>query len=196
MFNKVIIVVPDYPDRVMTAKARRPIKYVKIGSSIRGNTDIPPSYLKNINYQFNNDGVLIDLRTGNYVLANPRTAGKPRYWVVNFQDIWNQNMTKQDRASKTGMLKDIFRPYIKKIKVIKDFPLEVSIKIFDTECPVDISNKGVIYTKIIEDLLVTEGKIPDDDVTHINCSGRTKYVNITDQKKKRMEITISKSDNK
>jgi hypothetical protein len=188
------IVVYDYPDKVMIARSRRELYYVN-NSNVRGNTNIPKRFTNHPDYSFDPKGRLINIVTGEYVLANPRTAGKPRYWVVNFQDIWNQNMTKQTRAQRTGLLKDIFRPHVKKIKIIKDFPVEISIKIYDLTCPVDISNKGVIYTKIIEDLLVTEGKIPDDSVDYVNCSGRTKYIHITDQKKKRMEITISKSDN-
>jgi hypothetical protein len=195
MFKTIVITVPDYPDKVMIAKSRRSVFYVSMTASVKGRTDIPKRY-KSAHYVFDARGVLTDVRTGNPVLANPRTAGKPRYWVVNFQDIWNQNLTKQTRASYTGLLKDIFRPFIRKMKVITEFPLELNLRLYDLECPVDVSNKGVIYTKIIEDLMVTEGRIPDDSVEYINCSGRTKFIRITDPKKKRMEIVISKSDNK
>lgn len=179
----------------MTAKARRPILYVSSTSSKRGRRDIPPSFLNPIKYTFDKDGVLTNNATGLPQLANPQTAGKPRYWVVNFQDIWNQTLTKQDRSMKIDKLKDVLRPYIKCIPVITAFPIEVSIMLFDTRCPVDISNRGSIYTKVIEDLMVKEGIIPDDSVDYINCSGRTKYVRVDDDSKKMMEIVITKSDN-
>lgn len=190
-----LISIPQYPDRVMVAKARRPVYYVSSESRVRGKTNIPPSFLTNERYQFSPDGVLVDTRTGDPKLANPQTAGQPRYWVVNFQDIWNQNITKQDRAVKVDKLKAILRPYISRMKVIKAFPVELNIVLYDTVMPVDISNRGAIYTKVVEDLLVGEGKIPDDKVAYINCSGRTKYVCVEDPKDKRMEIRILKSDN-
>lgn len=193
-----VIVVPQYPDKVMVAKARRPIFYVSAESRVRGRTKVPSSFLTSANYQFNSDGVLIDVRTGEAKLANPKTAGTPRMWVVNFQDIWNQNITKQDRAMKVDKLKAILRPYISKMRALpkSSFPVEININLYDIVMPVDVSNKGVIYTKVIEDLLVSEGKIPDDSVFYVNCSGRTKFISVESLKDKRMEIKILKSDNK
>lgn len=188
-----LITVPDYPDKVMTAKSRRPIFYVSETSRVRGRNIIPPSYLNEERYYFNEDGVLINRKTNEPQLANPQTAGKPRYWVVNFQDIWNQNITKQDRATKVDKLKAVLRPYIQAIREIRVFPIELNIYLYDSCMPIDISNRGAIYTKVIEDLLVSEGKIPDDSVEYINCSGRIKYIR---SEEKKMEIVILKSDNK
>lgn len=188
------IKVPQYPDKVMVAKARRAIMYVSAESRVRGRTNIPSSFLTSPHYEFNEDGVLMDVRSGLPKLANPKTAGTPRYWVVNFQDIWNQNITKQDRAMKVDKLKDILRPYIKKIKPITSFPIELNIILYDISMPVDISNKGVVFTKVIEDLLVTEGKIPDDSVFYINCSGSCRYVAVDRLEEKKMEIRILKSE--
>lgn len=189
-----LITVPGYPDKVMVAKARRPVFYVSETSKVRGKTKIPPSFLKSEHFAFNNDGVLYDLRTGGFKIANPQTAGKPRYWVVNFQDIWNQNITKQDRAIKIEKLKAILRPYIVAMTPIKTFPIEMNIVLYDMVMPVDISNRGAIYTKVIEDLLVGEKKIPDDSVAYINCSGSTRYVHVDKEDERKMEIKIFKSD--
>lgn len=188
-----VIVIPDYPDKIVVAKARRPVYYVQLGGPVKGRRT-PQKYINNPKYVFK-EGVLYHRDSGLPVVANPRTAGKPRYWVVNFQQIWNQSITKQDRAGKVGKLKDILEPYIKKIKPIKTFPVEISITMFDTQCPVDVSNRGAIYTKVIEDLLVTNGKLPDDNIDYVNCSGRTKFIKVENVEEKRMEIRISKSDN-
>ena len=101
-------------------------------------------------------------------------------------------------------LKDILRPYIEQLNPIPEsmFPIGIEIVIFDTEFPVDASNKGVIYTKVIEDLLVNTNKdkptnkkiIPDDSVKYINDSGRIKCVNVSSELEKRMEIRIFKSN--
>lgn len=192
------IVIPQYPDKVMIAKARRPVYYVSGDARVRGRTNIPSSLIANPNYLFDSDGVLIDKRTGEPRLANPRTAGTPRYWVVNFQDIWNQSITKQDRAMKVDKLKAIIRPYIKKMRVLPKtaYPIEINITLYDVAMPVDISNRGAIFTKVIEDLLVDEKKIPDDSVYYINCSGRTKFVSVDTLEEKKMVIKLLKSDNK
>ncbi len=188
------ITIPDYPDKVLIAKARRAVYYVD-NTTTKGKSLLPRSYNDITKYAFI-DGVLHNLKTGEPVLANPRTAGKPRYWVVNFQDIWNGNMSKQARNNVVGKLKEVLRPHIKNIRKIKAFPVEISIDIYDTQCPVDISNRGAVYTKVIEDLLTDEGKIPDDKIDYVNCSGRTKFIKIDDIKNKRMDIKITKSSNK
>ena len=182
-----LISIPQYPDKVLIANARRP-KYYKKGDKI------PPSFLKKDWYVFNEKGILINLRTNQPQLANPGTAGKPRYWVVNFQDIWNGNMARQSRASRVDKLKEILRPYVARIKPIKVFPIEVSLHIYDVSMPVDISNKGVIYTKVIEDLMVEQGVIPNDTVQYINCSGRVRYIEVKDPKDKCLHIAIYKSE--
>lgn len=185
------ILIPNYPDKILTAKARRPIYYVNEHSTVRGRVKIPPSFLNTEKYYFNTKGILISKKTGLPQLANPGTAGKPRYWVVNFQDIWNGNMAKQDRAIKVDKLKNILKPYIETIDNIVDFPIELNLIIHNLDCPVDISNKGVIYTKVIEDLLVELGKIPDDSIEYINCSGSTKFIK---SEESLLEIRIYKSE--
>ena len=199
----VTIVVPNYPDKVLIAKARRPKYYLSLDSKLTGNREIPKTFKNPEKYGFDERGILIKLATGEPQLANPQTAGKPRYWVVNFQDIWNGNMAKQDRAMKVDRLKAILRPYIEQLDPITTFPIGIEILIFDTECPVDISNKGVIYTKVIEDLLVNTNKdkennkhiIPDDSIEYINDSGRTKFVRVRKEEEKRMEVRIFRSNN-
>jgi hypothetical protein len=192
----VNIIVPDYPDKVQVAAARRAIYYVSPTSTKKGRKAIPKSFLNPEKYFFNADGVLYNKRTEEPQLANPKSAGQPRYWVVNFQDIYNQNLGKQARAGHVNKLKDLFRPFIVPINPITQFPIEISFLIYDTTCPVDVSNRGAVYTKVIEDLLVKEGKMPDDSIDYVNCSGRIKFIKVEDVREKRMEIRINKSDNK
>ena len=60
---------------------------------------------------------------------------------------------------------------------------------------VDCSNKGVIYTKILEDLLVEYGVLPDDKSEYINDTGRCKWIKVTNEDDIRMVIRVSKSNN-
>lgn len=189
-----VVNIPLYPSKVLVAKARRGVPYVSEDSKVRGKVNIPPSFLNNPKYIFNEKGILIVVETGESKLANPKVVGQPRYWVVNFQDIWNQNITKQARAMRVDKLKAILRPYIVGIRPIKVFPLEININLYDTSMNVDISNKGVVYIKVIEDLLVGEGVIPDDTVEYINCSGRVKYIQVEKESERRLELVILKSN--
>lgn len=190
------IVIPNYPDKIQISKSRRPVFYVREDSMVRGKKNVPKSYLNEDKYFFNEKGILYSKKTGEPQLANPKSVGKPRIWVVNFQDIWNQNITKQARNNRVIALKEIFKPYIEAIEAIKEFPIKIVVNIFDTSMSVDISNKGVIYTKVIEDLLTELGKIPNDKAKFVKCSGSCKFVEVKDAKDKKMIINIYKTDNK
>lgn len=193
-----VIEIPNYPSRVLIAKSRRPVFYVNMDSSVKGKTDIPKSFLKNTEkYSFDSRGVLFNNVTGEPQIANPYTAGKPRYWVVNFQDIYNQSITQHARNMRIDKLKNILKPYIIGVEALseQDYPLEICINLYDVEMPVDISNKGVIYIKVIEDLLKKEGKIIDDKIDFVNSSGGCKFVKVEDESEIKMEVKIYKSDN-
>lgn len=194
------IVIPDYPDQVLISKARRAVYYVSKISLVKGKTEIPKSFLKDrTKYKFDERGVLMNVRTGSAQLANPKTAGTPRYWRVNFQDIWNGSMAKHGRSSRIDKLKEIIQPHIafhrKNIGFLADKPIAIEIFLYDTDFPVDVSNRGVIYTKVIEDLLVSEGVLTDDSAEYVNDSGRCKYIKVQDKKDKKMVINILSSDN-
>src|SRR5690606_9840707 len=111
-------------------------------------------------------GFLVDVATGQPIIANTKTVGKPRFWVVNFQDIWNQTVTKMRRAFLINKLKDILKPFIENSVKITEYPVEIRIYIFDTNINTDISNKGVIYIKVIEDLLVKTNRLTDDSINY------------------------------
>lgn len=195
------IVIPDYPDKVLISKAKRPVYYVKENASVKGNTDIPKTFRNRKKYYFDERGILHNTETGKPQLANPKTAGQPRWWVVNFQQIWNGSIAKHGRSSRVDKLKEVVLPHIQKLNEEwgpldnKNYPVSIEIYIYDTEFPVDVSNRGVIYTKVIEDLLVTEGLLTDDSAEYVNDSGRTKYIKVADRKDKKMVINILSSDN-
>lgn len=195
------IVVPDYPDKVLISKARRPVYYVSKSSLVKGKTDIPKSFRDRKKYYFDDKGVLRHIKTGEAKLANPKSVGQPRYWRVNFQEIWNGSIAKHGRSSRVDKLKEALEPHIQVALVGHNsssplvYPVAIEILIYDTEFPVDVSNRGVIYTKVIEDLLVSRGILADDDAEHVNDSGRCKYIKVQNKKDKKMVINILSSDN-
>ncbi len=189
------VVINNYPDKVLIAKEIRGIFYVSEGSKVRGRKKIPKTFLDKSKYHFDNRGVLINTKTGKPLLANPRNKGKERYWNVNFQEIWNGATSGAARAAKTNLLKDILRPHFDKVKPIKQYPVRIEIFIFDTKFTTDALNKGVIYTKIIEDLLVTTKKLEDDSPEYVNDTGRIKLIKITNTEERKMVVRIHKSNN-
>jgi hypothetical protein len=192
------IEIKDYPNKIQLS-AKRMAVYYRVG----GKKPIPKKYL-NERYVFNDKGFLEDIVTGDRVIANPKVAGKPRMWNVNFQAIWNQAIKHQQRAVITNKLKELLVPHVENLIPIKEYPIGVEMFIIDTEMKVDVHNKSVIYHKVFHDLLVkpyvgeneknTPAIIPDDNAEHINDSGRLKFIRTSSLDEVRMVIRIYKSD--
>jgi hypothetical protein len=191
------IIIDDYPDKVLIAKNKRAIPYVSNESKVKGSKKIPKTYIDNPKFYFDSKGVLTKRSDDTPVLANPKSAGQPRFWVVNFQEIWNGAVSRQNRAMKADKLKRLLEPYLDELPPIqvKDYPVKIEVFLFNTEFPVDASNKGVIYHKIIEDILVKAGVLVDDSENFINDAGRTKLIRVSDEKDKKMIVRIVQSDN-
>ena len=183
------ITINDYPSKIKLSE-RRVAKYYKKGKTKK---KIPKKYSDEDKFNYNKKGYLVELLTGERIVANPLSVGTPRYWVVNFQAIWNQAIKHQQRAVIINKLKDILRPYVKPVVKIESYPIRVEIFIYDTEMRVDVDNKGVIYTKVITDLLVKEGKIIDDSSQYINDTGRCKFIRVKAVKERKMVVKIWES---
>lgn len=196
------VVVKNYPSSIKVANKIAPKYYVhptskKRGKIVNNKSQLPLKYQTD-DYVFDKNGYLVNKVTGEKPLVNPIKTGQERWWVVNFQDIWNQNVAQQARNMRTILLKSILEPHLKTIQPFndEDYPLELNLFICDHKMPIDISNKGVVYTKVIEDSLKELGIIPDDKVQYINCSGRTKFIKIDEDREPMMIIRIFKSSNK
>lgn len=195
------IEVPRYPSKIQLSASRRAVYFQKK----KHYNKLPKKYLKG-NYQWGADGFLYDIENpiDEKIIKNSKSAGTPRFWSVNFQAIWNQQLKYQGRANITRILKDIFRSYIKILDPIETYPLRIEMFLLDQEMPVDVDNKGVIYTKIITDLLVNTNKgevdnkkiIIDDSSEYINDIGRCKWIKINETEEPKMIIRIWKSNNR
>jgi hypothetical protein len=155
------IVIPRYITRILVAKARR-AKYFKKGNKI-------PKKYENDDYVFK-DGRLVD-KDGELVIANPRVHGKPRYEPLSGNKLTSGYSTPFMRNKIATSLKDFYRPYIKSMRVMTDFPIQMDWEFHTTvDRPnFDLSNFW-FYLKYFEDTLVTEGIIPDDSIKYITRS--------------------------
>lgn len=186
-FNKQLLhtieIVP-YPDKVLLSKVRRPV-YYNIKNATKTQLDKVGA-----KFYFNEKQLLINGDTLQPIVKNKRTVGKPRYWKVNFQQIWNQAITKQARANIIHKLEDLVRPSISKCPVINVFPLAVELIIYDTGIRQDVHNRGVVYHKVFADLLQQLGKIPNDTSEYINEAGRTVFIKVENESEVRMFYNI------
>jgi hypothetical protein len=184
------ITILNYPSKIKLSE-KRIARYYKKGKTKK---KVPKKY-SNINeYNYNDKGFLINLTTKERVIANPLSVGTPRYWVVNFQSIWNQAIKHQQRAVIINKLKDLLKPYITPIEAIAHYPIRIELFLYDTEMKVDVDNKGVIYTKVITDLLVKENKILDDSSQYVNDTGRCKFIKVNTEEERKMIIKIWESN--
>lgn len=205
------IIVPDYPDKVLVSNKINPKYYKSQTSTSRGvkatkkfyNKDtlrlnslgkeviISTSTLKP-NFKFDDRGYLWDLTTNERIISNIYKVGKPNYFVINFQPIYNQYLQYEARNNIVIKLSNIFKPYIEKMCIIYEFPIKIDKFILSPEMPIDVDNKFALYTKVITDLMVKEGKIPNDKAEFINDNGRGKWIKSLDRND--MIIRIYKSN--
>jgi hypothetical protein len=191
------IIVPKYPSKIKLSDKRRATYFTSDKKD-----KIPKKYKDNERYEWRGK-FLYDVTLNEKVVKNSRSVGTARYWSVNFQAIWNQQIKHQARASITNKLKDFFRPYIEELEPISSYPIKIEIFLHDIDMPIDVDNKGVVYTKIITDLLVNTNKgedsnktiIPDDSANYINDTGRCKFVRVNNEEDIKMVIRIWKSNN-
>jgi hypothetical protein len=192
------IEIVDYPSKIQLSSSRRAVYFIE--SKHRGK--LPKKYAEDQKYQWLN-GFLHNTETEEKVIKNSKSVGTPKFWSVNFQAIWNQQIKYQQRANITRKLKDIFKPHIEVLEPITEYPIRVELFLFDQEMPVDVDNKGVVFTKVITDLLVNTNKgesdnkkiIEDDSSEYINDIGRCKWIKISENEKPKMIIRIWKSNN-
>lgn len=131
------------------------------------------------------------LKSGEKKISNPKTAGKPRYFKINGQDLWSGI----DHNLRSKVAKEIkkyfYNNYFRDIKEIEEFPIGIYLGFYGELGDFDIDNLVVWYRKCIADALagnvefkkqVTNGKvryvadkakfppkIPDDSVKFIRA---------------------------
>ena len=165
------IEIPRYLTKIKVSKARR-AKYYKKGSK-----NIPKKY-RGEGYTFDKRGFLIG-PDGNRVVANPRTAGKPRYETLSGNKLTSGYATPFTRNKISSALKDFYRPFVRQLEPLglEDFPIRIEWDFYTT---VDVANFDMgnfwFYYKYFEDSLhetedhrgnTFEPIIPDDNVRYV-----------------------------
>lgn len=138
------------------------------------------------------------------VVKKRRKSGKPGYWTVNGQGLYNATLHYRLRGKLTEYFHKYLSKYIKQqisrqqITELNNqiFPdsshkLSVSLDIYDIrrgKMP-DVSNLW-LWTKWFEDALQESKIIPDDNPDYVAESGRTRYHFVDNQEDRKLVFTL------
>lgn len=157
---------------------------------------LPKKYQTN-DFKWDAKGRLVNRLTGLVVPSNPITAGKPRDWKMNGQDLYNQKVKHNARNAIMYKMHERFKGTLEELPILRDFPLTLELNFYlldllkapGRERNIDNDNRW-IYHKVIQDTMTELGKIPDDNPYYINGNiTRTFFVdNIEDTK---LDIILS-----
>ena len=173
-------------DKIQVSKSRRPIK--KAWNRIN---DIPGKLLCHEIIKENDKFVVKKTDTGEYILKNPKSAGKPRFIPINAQRIYvgihHSVRTKIVHELKKWLQRQVIKNIGKKYHKIKDsidsnLPCHLNVTFFKYINPksnnkiADIDNFSYIYIKCFLDIIKENdgalGLIKDDSPQYIKglCS--------------------------
>lgn len=205
--NTWTVVIPKYLTHIQLSKARRATYYSKKDLAIGG---IPKKYLKD-GIEFNSKGRAINALSKEIIIKNSRSAGTPKLWKINGQDLWSGNLHHATRSKMNEQLHDFFAGFIEKQIQKEQKTLEINLKknerlhihyLFRDVIGQDIDNLAAIYVKTFQDTLSKSkdkkyrhikkvGLIPDDNPKYIK-SYMPEFEEINDHNKRELIITITK----
>jgi len=149
--------------------------------------------------------VQIDHFESKYIVAKKsKKSGKPRYWTINGQGLYNATLHYRLRGTITKYFHKYLIKYIKQqitkkqIESINnivykdsDHKLSISVDIYEIKrgkIP-DIGNMW-LWLKWFEDALQEAGVIPDDNPDYVIESGRTRYHWVDNESERKLVFNI------
>jgi len=191
------VVVPEFEDHYVISKKRRAV-YWKVADIQKG--IVPKRILDN--YHFTINGIMCD-HEDKPALRNTKTAGKPRKWMVNGQDLYNGTLHHTLRAKVTEYFHEYLEKYINeqisgqdKTLINQGFQVDarmsISLDIYEikrAKMP-DIGNLW-LWIKWFEDALQTAGVIPDDNPDYVIESGRKRYIWVGEEHNRKLVFKIN-----
>lgn len=184
----------DFIPKLQLSKSRRAVYYT-FDDYTKGK--IPKKYLENglLKHPYTWLGKnLYNGKEGKEVIKNTRSVGKPRYWIMNGQDLYNDKFQKITRNALIHKLHDYFKELIKDCPVLvkeetERFRLVLTWYINPDCVTVDYDNLW-IYEKCILDVLHKESiglcKVKED--SHKYFKGGSKDYEYRDKEGFKIEI--------
>ncbi len=157
------VTIPQYIRVIKTADKRLATRYKK-------GEKIPKKYTDKlgIDYDFDSKGILINIDTKEKVVKNSKSAGTPRYKIINGQDLHTLTLADYERSKIIKAIKEQMIPEVNKLQPITKFPIRILCELHDTyfdqihlltsgrvreEINWDIDNRGLFYCKTFPDVL-------------------------------------------
>lgn len=180
------IEVPKYIKYVTLSKNRRPKYYTK-------KSKIPKKYQS---CRFNDKGVLIDI-LGNPIIANPRTVGTARLKKINGQDFYKGTDSPHIRAKVVQEIKSFLTEFVKGQPRIEEFPVQIRLELHDVigSANWDLDNLW-IYNKCMQDVLVTEGILPEDNIMYVTAAAAPEFFPVEEDEDRKLVFSIYLDDRK
>lgn len=201
ILKKWTCTIPDYPTEIKVSESRRATYWSK--------GDVLPKKYSDVKlYDFNTEGTLEEIATGEKVIKNAKTAGKPRMLTINAQKIY-VGIHHSVRSKIVNELHTIFNREFKaqlpaKIDT-KDKKILIGLHFYDfytTKLP-DLDNLANLFVKCGIDCLTTVnnpnqvkatvthklGILPDDKmifIPHIMYE----FTDVTDLKDRKLVFNI------
>jgi hypothetical protein len=156
---------------------------------------LPQKYCKP-SFIFDKKGRLT-YRGGEPIIKNIRSVGTPKYKKINGQEFYAGVGSPIIRVKVVNAIKDFFRPFLKGIKPITEFPVCIDCHYYDVPGPAnwDLDNKW-IYTKVFQDLLVQEGILPDDNIKYVSRAASMEYYPVETTEERKLVFSIYKDERK
>jgi Holliday junction resolvase RusA-like endonuclease len=166
------IIIPEILRDVRISEKRRKKYFIK--DNLTDSLEIPQKYQNDkygfLPYKTSKKTIyrLCLLSTKDPALKNPIAAGTPKNVRVNFQKIWNNEVSDHTRNKMALALKESYKEVLDLVDPITEgFPLKTYF-IFHTNKELqDIDNLSFLYIKTFHDALVDVGIIPDDTLKYI-----------------------------
>jgi hypothetical protein len=145
---------------------------------------------------------LVEKASGKRIVANEHRVGKANMKNINGQAIYNGQIQEHDRNNMIGQIKDSFRKEIQSLEVIKRFPVEIKVYLFDTVIDEDFSNgqdwdvdnRFFPYGKSFADELKKQNKIPDDNRYYITTPPYATFCPVPDVEDRKLVVRIYKDN--
>jgi hypothetical protein len=198
------LILKDYPEKMMLSKERRTLYYHE------SDTQLPKMIKEDIGnikaqanetskYYIDSLGWVWDRVSGEKVIKNSRTAGKPNMQKISGQSIWNGAVDMYARNNLKKFLSEYFRPSI--ARHLPSNLVTPAGEYFHFEfiffVPIvarkwvaqDIDNHAYPYVKAFLDTVTTMKVIPDDSPRFLRGHS-VRYVNCIGEGDRRLEVKI------
>ncbi len=214
------VTIPNYIRRILISQSRN-IKYYEKGKKKRPDGKFKAPAYDYLPFEVTRLGkkvtvyFLANVKTKERVIANPRSAGTPKYKVINGQDLHRLTLMDYDRIKIINAIKKQMIEYVDKLEPIKKFPIRILCEIHDTiedeyqatNPDWDVDNRFLFYGKVFQDTLsgsklivnskvqtTTKQIIPDDHRGFITQSPTPLFVPIENGEERKLVFKIYHDD--